>query len=116
MKKSMLFSAIAALLSGLFFFSCNNGPDENQVAVESFVEQQVEQQLATYKKIFLQQCRDKVLLEAGRIADSILINEARLKRDSMGKPPKPLKPEKPEIKQLKDSLSLDPLFRDTMSN
>ena len=100
----------------LLLFACNNGPDENQLAVESFVEQQVEQQLATYKKIFMQQCRDKVLTEAGRLADSILINEARLKRDSMGKPPKPLKPEKPEIKQLKDSISLDPLFRDTTGN
>lgn len=97
----------------LFLFSCNSGPDDNKIAVQAFVEKQVEEQLATYKRIFMQQCRDKVLLEAGQIADSILITEARLKRDSMGKPPKPLKPEKPEIKQLKDSLTLDPLFRDT---
>lgn len=93
--------------------SCEGGPDRNKVAVQKFVELQVEEQLATYRKIMMQQCRDKVLEEAGRIADSILITEARLKRDSMGKPPKPLKPEKPEIKLLKDSLSLDPLFRDT---
>lgn len=97
----------------LFLFSCNSGPDDNKIAVQAFVEKQVEEQLATYKRIFMQQCRDKVLLEAGQIADSILITEARLKRDSMGKPPKPLKPERPEIKQLKDSLTLDPLFRDT---
>jgi hypothetical protein len=97
----------------LFVFSCSDGPDENQVAVESFVEQQVEQQLATYKRILLKQCRDNILTEAGRLADSILITEARLRRDSMGKPPRPVKPDKPELKTLKDSLGLDPLFRDT---
>lgn len=102
----LLFSAI----------SCGDGPDENQIAVEAFLKQQVEERLITYKRILDQQCIDKVLEEAGKIADSILIAEARMKRDSMNKPPKPSKPDRPELKQLKDSLKLDPLFRDTITN
>lgn len=96
-------------------FACNSGPDENRVAVDAFLEQQVEERLETYRRILYQQCRDKVLEEAGKIADSILILEARLKRDSLNKPARPLKPERPELKKLKDSLKLDPLFRDTSS-
>lgn len=99
----------------LLVTACGDGPDENQVAVEAFLKQQVEERLATYKQILAQQCRDNVLEEAGKIADSILIAEARLARDSMGKPPKPHKPDRPELKKLKDSLLLDPLFRDTIS-
>lgn len=106
---------IAALLGSLS--ACrSDGRDENQVAVERFLEQQVAERIATYKRILEQQCRDKVLEEAGKIADSILIAEARLQRDSMNKPAKPTKPERPELKTLKDSLKLDPLFRDTITN
>ena len=107
---------LPSILLLLFLFGCQSGPDENRVAVDAFVKQEVEKRLATYKKILEQQCRDNVLEEAGRLADSILISEARLKRDSLLKPPKPEKPEKPEIKALKDSISLDPLFRDTTTN
>ena len=103
----------APLFLLLLLAACQSGPDQNRVAVETFVEQEVENRLALYRRILNQQCRDNILEEAGRIADSILITEARLKRDSLGKPPKPEKPERPELKQLKDSLTLDPLFRDT---
>ena len=96
--------------------ACGNVQDENRIAVETFLEQQVEERLATYKRILDKQCRDNILEEAGKIADSILIAEARLRRDSMNKPPKPTKPGRPELKKLKDSLTLDPLFRDTVTN
>lgn len=105
---------VAYSLFLLLFAACQSGPDENQVAVETFLEKEVTDRLALYQRILNQQCRDNVLEEAGKIADSILISEARLKRDSMGKPPKPTKPDRPELKTLKDSLSLDPLFRDTV--
>jgi hypothetical protein len=98
------------------FLVVKSGPDENRVAVDNFVKQEVENRLASYKRILEQQCRDNILEEAGKLADSILISEARLKRDSLLKPPKPVKPEKPEIKQLKDSVNLYPLFRDTTTN
>ena len=99
----------------LFWGGCKDGPDGNRLAVDAFVEEQVEERLDVYQKILAQQCWDKILEEAGKIADSILINEARLKRDSIDKPPKPEKPERPEMKHLKDSLVLDPLFRDSIT-
>lgn len=111
-KISKLFVSILLLTAT----GCGDGPDENQIAVETFLEQQVEERLATYKRILNQQCLDKVLEEAGEIADSILIAEARMERDTMNKPLKPTKPERPELKKLKDSLTLDPLFRDTITN
>lgn len=95
--------------------SCQEGPDENLLAVEAFVEEKVEERLATYRAILDQQCWEAILQEAGTIADSILLTEARLRRDSVNKPPRPDKPEKPELKKLNDSLSLDPLFRDSLS-
>lgn len=95
--------------------ACQDGPDENLLAVEAFVEEKVQERLATYRTILDQQCREAILQEAGAIADSILLAEARLRRDSVNKPPRPAKPEKPELKKLEDSLSLDPLFRDSLS-
>ncbi|MDV7396231.1 hypothetical protein RZS08_32860, partial [Arthrospira platensis SPKY1] len=59
----------------------------------------------------LQRCYEQALEEASLLADSILIEEARLERDTIGKPPIPPKPEKPEIKSLLDSLPIGPLVR-----
>lgn len=107
------------LLAGVLLLglsACGDRPDENKVAVEIFLERQVEDRLETYRQILAQQCRDNILEEAGKIADSILIAEARLERDTANKPPKPTKPGRPELKKLQDSLALDPLFRDTTTN
>lgn len=102
-----------ALLTCLL--GCQDGPDDNLIAVEAFVQEQVEERLANYRRILSQQCWEAVIQEAGVIADSILINEARRRRDSLGKPPRPIKPEKPELKKLQDSLTLDPILPDTIS-
>lgn len=109
-QKYLLFFLVFLLGIG----ACSTGPDENRLAVDAFLEKEVEERIATYREILFQKCREDILEEAGEIVDSILITEARLQRDSTNKPPKPEKPEKPELKMLKDSLSLDPLFRDSM--
>ncbi|PHN07433.1 hypothetical protein [Flavilitoribacter nigricans] len=116
LQNTRIYPVGLALVIVTALVACGDGPDENQVAVEAFLKQQVEERILTYRQILTQQCRDNVLEEAGKIADSILIAEARLQRDSMNKPPKPLKPDRPELKKLKDSLKLDPLFRDTITN
>jgi len=56
------------------------------------------------------ECRDKLLQEAGEMADSILLSEARMDlRDSLGRQ-RPGRPVKPLPVPPIDSLAVKPLF------
>ncbi len=96
----------------LTLWSCEPPEAESEIR-QSVIEQEVEDRLKLHRETKFRVCRDKVLAEANRIADSILIQQARLERDTMSKPPKPFKPEKPEIKTLIDSVPIKPFFRDS---
>ena len=80
---------------------------------EELIQERVAERIASYTKITLQRCRETVMAEASRRADSILIELARLQIDSMGIPPIPEKPVRPELLKPGDSLPVAPLFRDT---
>ena len=80
-----------------------------------YIEEKVEERMADYKQILEERCQERVLEEASRRADSILLVRARLERDTVGKPPKPYKPEKPTVKTLIDSIPVAPLFKDSLS-
>lgn len=96
------------LLSILLFSSCGED-NRNKIAVEKVVNEEIERRVNDYIQMRIKRCQDKAIAEANEIADSILIAEARLARDTITKPPKPLKPEKPEIKSLLDSTPVQPL-------
>ncbi|MCB0560656.1 MAG: hypothetical protein KDD09_16990 [Phaeodactylibacter sp.] len=84
--------------------------NRNKNAVEAVIDQEVARRIQNYKQVRMDRCYEKALEEASRLADSILILEARLERDTLGKPPKPEKPEKPEIKAVLDSTPIKPLL------
>ncbi len=96
----------------LTLLSCEPPETETEIR-QSVIEEQVKERLALHRATKLRVCQEKVLAEASRLADSILIHQARLKRDTLSKPPKPFKPEKPEIKTLIDSVPVKPFFRDS---
>lgn len=78
--------------------------DRNRIAVEQMIQEEVVQRVSTYRKNRTQRCYQDAVKEAGTLADSILLLEARLKRDTASKPPRPTRPERPAAKKLRDSL------------
>ena len=110
----------ARIMIALSLFSLFAGcgkDDRNKNAVQAVIEEEVNNRVQNYRQVRMERCFDKALEEASRLADSILIREARLERDTLGKPPKPVKPEKPEIKTLLDSTPIRPLLdRDSLKS
>jgi len=102
--------AVALLLLLAFALGCGED-DRNQKAVQKMIEEKVEERLRTYRETRMNRCRREAAQEASTIADSILLEQARLTRDTLSKPPKPTKPERPELKTLKDSLKVAPILR-----
>lgn len=102
------------LLGTVLFFSCGED-DRNKIAVEKVINEEIERRVNDYRRMRINHCKEKAITEANEMADSILIEEARLARDTITKPPKPEKPEKPELKSLQDSTPVKPLVgRDSL--
>lgn len=94
-----------------FLFSCSQ---ENESSVrEQVIQEKLNERVEQYKSEKRNACREKVLKAAGVIADSILLVEARLKRDTSNRPPIPDKPELPKIIPIRDSVPVKPFFRDS---
>lgn len=91
--------------------SCSS--DNDNSLRDQMIQQTVEDRIQRYTIEKNNSCREKALKEAGAIVDSILLAEARLKRDTAGRPPIPEKPEIPEIVPVEDSLPVKPFFRDS---
>ncbi len=101
---------ILLVFTGLLF-ACSS--DNDNALREQMIQQTVEDRIQRYTKEKKNSCREKALKEAGAIVDSILLSEARLKRDTAGRPAIPEKPERPEIVPVEDSLPVQPFFRDS---
>ncbi len=102
--------SLIALLALLLAAACAED-DRNRLAVESVIEEEVAKRVEAYKNGRMSRCYSEAVEEASTIADSILLLQARLSRDSLPKPPRPSKPERPELKTLKDSLRVAPIIR-----
>lgn len=107
---------IIITLSLLSLLASCEKDDRNKNAVQAIIEEEVAQRIENYKQVRMERCYEKALEEASYLADSILIREARLKRDTLGKPPKPARPEKPEIKTVLDSTPIKPLLEGKKKN
>lgn len=94
---------LAPLLLLLLLSSCSDD-DRNKKAVDAAIQEEVDRRVNNYRKGRLQRCYEEAVREASTLADSILLIQARLSRDTAGKPPKPDRPERPELKTLNDSL------------
>jgi hypothetical protein len=102
--------ALAALLCCCLLPACKE-EGRNQQAVQAAIEREIAERVNFFRDNRMQRCHEQALEEASLLADSILLKEARLERDTIGKPPILPKPEKPEIKSLLDSLPIGPLVR-----
>lgn len=107
MNRGALLLAIFLIAAGLS--ACIKKRDR-QAEIDALIQQTIKERLANYRKVRLEQCREKILAEATRQADSIMILEALLSTDSINRPPKPTRPERPEIKLLDDTTPVRPLL------
>ena len=98
------------LTINFIFFSCAGKDGDLRM---KDIHEKVAEKVAKHKQIKRNTCRKKVLKAAGVLADSILLAEARLKRDTAGRPLIPSKPVVPEIKEVIDTLPVAPFFRDS---
>lgn len=98
------------LCLGLFFTTCESA---THIDKEAAIEEKVQERLSNYKHIISQKCRKAILEEASAMADSIILERAKILKDSIERPEKPDRPEKPEVLEIKDSLTLAPLFEST---
>ncbi|MEQ8703891.1 MAG: hypothetical protein RIC19_08215 [Phaeodactylibacter sp.] len=93
------------LVLPVFLLPASCGEDNrNRDAVEEMIQQEVTERVATYRENRTQRCYQDAVKDAGILADSILLLEARLSRDTASKPPRPTKPERPVVKKMRDSL------------
>ena len=109
MNRSVIFSLLAVSMIFIWFF-VSQRDNEDAEAVQAMIEATLQDKLNTYREIRAKRCKEKVLTEATAIVDSILIEEARLNKDTLAKPLKPEKPEKPEIKTVLDTMPIAPFL------
>ena len=95
------------MLTFSFMMSCER-PAE--IDIDQVIEEKVQDRLRNFKTVLDRNCMEKVYEDAGKIADSIILEYARQKRDTSQRPPRPIRPEQPELKVLEDTLHLAPLF------
>ena len=98
------------ILLGLLAILAFQVPTRHQL-----IEEKLNERLADYRHRVVEKCQERILAEASSIVDSILIEQARLKKDTIGKPARLDKPEIPEIIPPKDSTPVAPLFGDTIN-
>ncbi len=99
---------IALLVLLLLLAACESA---TYVDTDKVIAEKVQEQLDEYRKVNDQRCRGRVLTEAGRIADSMIMVRARLMKDTIQRPLRPTRPEKPTVLTLEDSLALKPLIK-----
>ncbi len=124
-----MLNKISIYILGFMAISCmticcrpsDNG--EQILTIEQLIEQEIEKKLNRYRNIRIKKCEDKILIAAGKRADSMIIAQAKdLKviQDSINRPETPLRPERPELLEPIDStfpiplLNEDSLFNDTI--
>ena len=109
MNRSVIISLIAVSMILIWFFASQRD-NEDAEAVQAMIEETLQEKLQNYREIRARRCREKVITEATAIVDSILIEEARINKDTLSKPNKPDKPDKPEIKTVLDTMPIAPFL------
>jgi len=111
------------VLFGTGFWLLSTGfqkEDQAPKTVEELINQKVDERIQKYEQTTIKRCRDKVLKEADRLVDSILIARARKLVnliDTLERPGIPDRPEMPSIPSINDSIPIAPLLdpKDTMN-
>lgn len=92
------------------FFACSSEAEEKAQEAQR-LQAEADRRVAEYAVLIEKNCKEKVLAEAIRVADSLIVLEARMSTDTIGKPFKPLRPEKPETQILKDTVPVKPFLK-----
>lgn len=107
--KSFVFLSVLLLLA-----LANACESSTHLDIDAVIEEKVQERLDEFQRIIKLRCQIEVLNEAGEIADSIILREARLQKDTLDRPFRPDRPSEPVLKRLEDSLPLAPLFPDSI--
>ncbi len=98
--------------------ACDSSTDPVRL-LEETIQSEVANRLLSAQVTVMARCQEAVLTEAGSIADSILFERARMRRDTAARPLRPYRPDDPLLRILHDSIPVAPLFdslpRDTSS-
>ena len=104
----MRHNRLTAAILVLGLLSCR--PDRATV-VAKLIEDRMETRLDQYQSGEWEACRRKAMLDAGRMADSLLrANPLIIQLDSLQRPPIPPRPIRPEVMKKPDSIVIAPLL------
>jgi hypothetical protein len=113
MKRIKLSGWIAFIGLVLGTTACLFEPEYSQKEVDAKMKQTLNDRLLEYRQLSLRNCREELLKEAIKRADSLLVLDTYFKRDTLTLPPKPQRPGDPipEVKsKTADTLRLRPFF------
>ena len=103
---SIFFLGISILL-GLAF------QEKGPVTKAQLIQERLDSRVQKYRTDAARRCLEDLLEEATTFVDSVLIEEARRRIDTIQKPDKPFKPNRPEAVPGRDSLPVAPLLQDS---
>lgn len=106
MKSEFLKYSIAVWGVIFCFSSCM--PDQGDR--KAMIREEVERRLTDFQKNKLKTCREELIKSATLEVDSLLIERARLNKNSLEKPTIPEKPSAPEILSPLDSSPVQPIL------
>jgi hypothetical protein len=92
--------------------ACLKEEQYSKAEIQARMDEVLNQKLLDFRLNAIRRCREDMMLEATAIADSMLIQESFLNRDTLTRPPKPIRPGDPipEVKSLPDTVKLKPFF------
>ena len=96
------------LFLSAFFLSLLSCESATHVDIDAVIEEKVQERLDEFERVIMKRCLDRALEEAGTIADSIIIEQARMQKDTSKRPPRPLR----SGRLPRDVLSADGLFQE----
>ena len=98
---------------GAIAWSCTSRKDRNlerQRVQEELMQEHIDQRIEEYQMTSAEKCQREFFSKANLIVDSILLDDARKRLDTIPKPDRVGRPGLPEILEFTDTSKLDPLF------
>ena len=98
---------------GPIAWSCTSRKDRNlerQRVQEVLMQEHIDQRIVEYQTTSAEKCQREFFSKANLIVDSILLDDARKRLDTIPKPDRVGRPGLPEILEFTDASKLDPLF------
>lgn len=98
---------------GPIAWSCTSRKDRNlerQRVQEVLMQEHIDQRIVEYQTTSAEKCQREFFSKANLIVDSILLDDARKRLDTIPKPDRVDRPGLPEILEFTDTSKLDPLF------